>query len=80
MSSDKLLEIQEECLAQTGVICYTPAPENKKVSKKYKHYFEQSSVSYCSDAKVDRKISTANQYSAQQRKTMHICQKVNRFL
>lgn len=29
MSSDKWLEIQEECLAQTGVICYTPSTENK---------------------------------------------------
>lgn len=35
MSSDKWLEIQEEHLAQIGVICYTPSTEsNKKVSKK----------------------------------------------
>lgn len=35
MSSDKWLEIQEERLAQIGVICYTPSTEsNKKVSKK----------------------------------------------
>lgn len=40
-SSDKWLEIQEECLAQSGVICYAPSTEsNKKVNKKYKYYFE----------------------------------------
>lgn len=80
-SSDKWLEIQEECLAGTGVIRNTNRPQKamRKSEKKYKYYLSRVLSAITVMEKVDRKISAATSYYVQKSKTAYF-QKVNRFL